>query len=368
LKCKVLFVVSSLEVGGIEMYLLRFLEFCQKELHSVVLCRSGKKGTLFSKYEDLGVKVDAKYINYLSMGNHFWLYSYLKRNNFDAICDFSGDFSGLILLLGKIIGVKKRISFYRESEYQFKRTMLKSFYAQVLNYLVKKNATAILSNSKVALNNFHPKRGLDGGKYKVIDNGVPFIKTSIEERTINRYKFKIPKNSIVIGHLGRYIAAKNHNYILSLVDVIVEKYPNVYFLLHGKGVEDAVNKISGNYVHNKHIITPGVCTDLVGFFSTIDLFVFPSINEGQPNALLEAMISKTPVIANSIESVKEIVPDEASIALFDGTINNFHIKIQAFLNLKKTQKLYDYSFVSNEVRKNHSPEEKFKEFLSELSV
>ena len=80
------------------------------------------------------------------------------------------------------------------------------------------------------------------------------------------------------------------------------------------------------------------------------------------------MISKTPVIANSIEPIKEIVPDEAAIALFDGTINNFHMKIQEFLNMNKSQKFYDYSFVSDEVRKNHSPEEKFKDFLSELSV
>jgi len=368
MKARTLFIVSSLEVGGVEMYLLRFLAFCKNELHPVVLCRSGVRGALAVDYEDLGVKVDVKYIGYLSLNNHFWLYSYLKRNNFSAICDFSGDFSGLIMLLGRVIGARKRISFYRESEYQFRKSKIKLIYAKVSNYLVKKNATVILSNSKVALNNFHPEWGLGGNKYKVISNGIPLIETSIDNRTIYRNKLKIPKNSVIIGHLGRYTAAKNHSYIISLVDTIVERYPNVYFLLYGKEVKEAVSKIARNYAHNKHIVTPGVCTDLASFFSTIDLFVFPSINEGQPNALLEAMISKTPVIANGIESIKEIVPDEAAIALFDGTIDHFQMKIQAFLNMKKSQKFYDYSLVSNKVRKNHSPEERFNDFLSELSV
>ena len=353
MKNKTLFIVSSLEVGGVEMYLLRFLALCNNELNPVVLCRKGKRGTLADDYEELGVNIDVKYIDYLSLNDHFWFYSYLKRNNFDAICDFSGDFSGLILLIGRITGTKKRISFYRESEPQFEKSILKSIYAKISNYLVKKNATAILSNSKVSLNNFHPNWDLGGNKYKVIGNGIPLIETSIEDRTMNRQELNIPKNSIIIGHLGRYAAAKNHGYILSLVDIIVQRYPNVYFLLYGKGVKDAVNEISRNSLHKKHIITPGVCTDLTSFFSTIDLFVFPSINEGQPNALLEAMISKTPVIANSIDSVKEIVPDEASIALFDGSINDFQMKIEAFLNMKKSKNFYDYSLVSNEVKKNH---------------
>ena len=368
MKNKTLFIVSSLEVGGVEMYLLRFLTLFNNKLNSVVLCRKGKRGTLADDYEELGVNIEVKHIDYLSLNDHFWFYSYLKRNNFDAICDFSGDFSGLILLIGRITGIKKRISFYRESEHQFKKSILKAIYAKISNYLVKNNSTAILSNSKVSLNNFHPKWDLDENKYKVIDNGIPYIETSNEDRNLNRQELNIPKDSIIIGHLGRYVAAKNHGYILSLVDPIVQKYPNVYFLLYGKGVKDAVNEISRNSLHKNHILVPGVCTNLSSFFSTIDLFVFPSINEGQPNALLEAMISKTPIIANSIDSVKEVLPDEASIALFDGSLNNFQMKIEAFLNNKHSKNLYDLSLVSNKIRINHLPEKKFEEFLAELTI
>lgn len=368
MKNRTLFIVSSLDVGGIEIYLLRFLKLFNSELNPVVLCRKGKGGALVDDYEKLGVNIKVKRINYLSLRDHSWFYSYLKRNNFDAICDFSGDFSGFILCIGRIIGIKKRISFYRESEHQFKKSILKSIYAKISNYFVNVNATSILSNSKVSLNNFHPNWHLEKDKYKVIGNGIPHIETSIESRNINRRKLKIPKNSFIIGHLGRYVAAKNHAYILSLVDTIVERYPNVYFLLYGKDVRDAVNKISRNFIHKKHIIAPGVCTNLASFFSTIDLFVFPSINEGQPNALLEAMISETPIIANNINPVKEVVPVEASLALFDGSINDFQIKIETFLDTTKTKDFYDYSLVGNKVRQNHLPEEKFREFLSELTV
>ena len=368
MKRKVLFIVSSLEVGGIETYLLRFLTMFSGEMHPIVLCRGGARGVLATDYEGLGVQVNSKDINFFSIRGYIWLYSYLKKNNFDAICDFSGDFAGFVLFLANSLGVKTRISFYRESEYQFRKSISKLIYVTVSNILVKKNATVVLSNSKVALNNFHPEWALGGNKYKVINNGIPFIKTSDDNRIAFRRQLKIPKKSVIIGHIGRYVPAKNHSYIISLVDSIVEKYPNVYFLLCGKGVEEAVNRTTGDCTYKEHIITPGVCKDLTSFFSTIDLFVFPSINEGQPNALLEAMISKTPVIANSIESVKEVVPDEAAIALFDGTANDFHNKIQTFLSMSKSEKLYDYCLVSDKVRKNHSPEVRFRDFLSELNI
>ena len=48
----------------------------------------------------------------------------------------------------------------------------------------------------------------------------------------------------------------------------------------------------------------------------MDVFIFPSYNEGQPNALIEATITGLPIVASNIPSIKETVSEEMNQVLF----------------------------------------------------
>ena len=56
--------------------------------------------------------------------------------------------------------------------------------------------------------------------------------------------------------------------------------------------------------------------DIPRVLKSLDCFIFPSLTEGQPNALIEAMISGVPFIASDIPPIKECVPEKYHYLLF----------------------------------------------------
>jgi glycosyltransferase involved in cell wall biosynthesis len=309
----ILFIVTSIEVGGIERYLLRFLKFLKlkKQFHTSVLCKSGRSGILKKEYENENADIILFKLGYFSFLDYWKFYKYLKKEKFDTVCDFTGDFSGMTLLIARLSGIQTRLAFYRGSEYQFNQSFIKVFYAKTMNFLVKKNATKVLSNSKTALNNFYPSWDENSGFYEVIYNGIPsFTKITDKEKSILRKEIGIPKNAFLIGHIGSYRHAKNHTQILEVAKQLTVEHENVFFFLCGADVKTYLEKEIKKINIEDRVFLYNVRSDIGDLLQIFDAFYFPSLNEGQPNALLEAMSIGVPFIASDIDSIREAVPLE----------------------------------------------------------
>ena len=79
----------------------------------------------------------------------------------------------------------------------------------------------------------------------------------------------------------------------------------MYFLLCGRGVKEGI----GVKNLNKRMIVSGVRFDIPEILQIMDAFYFPSISEGQPNALIEAIVSGLPFVASNIATIKESVSE-----------------------------------------------------------
>jgi len=364
---KVLFLVTALEVGGIETYLLRFLEYISKNntLDKSVLCKSGKSGVLEDKYKRTNTKIILHKLSFFSIKDYILLYFLLKKNRYDTICDFTGDFSGLVLFVAKLAKISRRIAFYRESEYQFIPTKSRLFYAKIMNILVKRNATKILSNSKTALNEFHPLWQQNMELYSIIYNGIPsFVKISELEKYSKKELLGIPQNAFVIGHVGRYTKAKNHKQIIKIAKLILNKHNNVYFLLCGRDVDIYLKEIVIELGLQDRIIMPGSRDDISDILQCMDIFYFPSLNEGQPNALLEAMSVGIPIVASNIKPIKEIFPKSYYKYLVSpNDISQTLSLLEAFI---KDDMEYPTKNIKDYVYKNFNIDILFNKFKNEL--
>lgn len=115
---------------------------------------------------------------------------------------------------------------------------------------------------------------------------------------------------LVIGHIGRFIGAKNHLFLLSILQELVPKCPTVKLLLVGDG--DLRAEIEAHAAHQgltDYIVFAGIQKDVAAALHSMDIFVFPSIYEGLGLVLLEAQASGVPCL------VSEAIQPEADIGL-----------------------------------------------------
>lgn len=361
---KTIFIVTSLDSGGIENYLLRFLRYFENKIEPIVICRGNHFGELEEEYLKINhiklVKVD---LTKFSIKSYNELYLYFKKNNEFTLVDFTGVYAGILFLLANLAGLKKRILFFRGSSHDFEPTFLKVLFVNFLKELGKINATKILSNSKAALNFYFPKRDISNNKYKVIYNGI-----DVEKMNFEKYKkvdFGIPINSFVIGHTGRYDRAKNQQTIVKIAEKICTKYPDIYFVLCGKNTDVFLKKqIEENIVLKEKVKLLGYRNDVSNILTLFDLYVFPSITEGQPNALIEAMVAKLPIVASNIDPILETTPSFFHPELIDPfDVDSFVNRIEEYYLSESKRASTNFSeWAINQF----SPSKLFSEFYSEL--
>lgn len=358
------FVVVSLESGGTENYLLRFLKYLLKEetnCNITIFCKGGKTGSLIGEYEKLGVTIDAFKLGYLNI-NSIKLFKKKLSSNFDVVCDLTGNFAGISMLLAKLNNVSVRIAFYRASTNHFKPTVLNLIYNKLMNRLVKKYATSILSNSNASFYYFYNSSHYKDDRFKVIKNG---INTELFSKELNqievRQKYNLPLNSYLVGHVGRLNSAKNFETIFKVAQAMKHVTINgkdIKFVFCGRETDSI--KFEEKLIQHEiqeSCFCLGQQLKVNEVLQCYDLFYFPSITEGQPNALIEALISGLPFVASNIETIKESIPDFA------------HECLVPPLNItKSTEKIIDIINNTNPIRlkdwaiNEYQAEKRFKEF------
>ena len=297
---KICFLLYGLNAGGIETYLLRFLKFYGNAISATVIVKNGEKGVLYDEYIKTGAKIVLMRMNYFNMNAWLMLFKFFTHEKPDAACDMGANFAGIPLTIARKAGIKKRVAFYRQSSHLFPLTWLNVVYANFVNWLVYKNATVILANSHHALNFYFGKK-IDS-RCKVIKNGVNKNLFDIKDsKNVLRKYFGLPADKIIVGHTGRVTPAKNHQTIIEVARRVCANNKNAVFVLAGNGTQDLPEQ--------NGLITLGYCSEIPKLLKTFDIFYFPSVTEGQPNSLLEAMISGLPFVASGIAPIMECVPE-----------------------------------------------------------
>jgi glycosyltransferase involved in cell wall biosynthesis len=108
--------------------------------------------------------------------------------------------------------------------------------------------------------------------------------------------------------VGRLAEQKGHRFLLEAMPAILSEHSDALLLLAGDGhllrdLQDRARPLGD------HVSFLGVREDVPPLMAAADLFVFPSLWEGQGNALLEAMAIGAPIVATDIPSTRETVTD-----------------------------------------------------------
>jgi glycosyltransferase involved in cell wall biosynthesis len=113
------------------------------------------------------------------------------------------------------------------------------------------------------------------------------------------------------GTAGRLSAVKNHALLLQAFQFVLQQEPRSVLLLAGRGeLEESLRRQAAELGIEGQVHFLGHRSDMPQVLKTLDCFVFPSLREGLPLALLEAMASALPVIASRVGGIPEVFSDE----------------------------------------------------------
>ena len=150
-------------------------------------------------------------------------------------------------------------------------------------------------------------------KIIVIYNGIDIEKfSSYDSSTIETYrkKYLIFENHLVFGVIGRIAEIKGHRYFIEASKKVSEKYPMCKFLIVGEGdkelTQNLKNQVDSMGLSNYFIFT-GYQKNIAELLEMIDIFVLPSLSEGLPFSILEAMAMKKPVISTNVGGIPELI-------------------------------------------------------------
>jgi glycosyltransferase involved in cell wall biosynthesis len=145
----------------------------------------------------------------------------------------------------------------------------------------------------------------------VIHNGVD-LKRYRHDRDPQpmRRSLSVPEETTLIGTVGRLVDQKGYPDLLEALHRIVRHGHKITALLVGEGpkrpeIETIIQKTGLSSVCR----LLGHRDDTPDIFASLDLFILPSLDEGLPNAVLEAMACGKPVIATTVGGTPEAVLD-----------------------------------------------------------
>jgi len=150
-----------------------------------------------------------------------------------------------------------------------------------------------------------------GEKISVVHNAIePQYLNSIEKVDL-RSKYGFTSNTMVYIAAGRFSREKGQIYLVKAAAVAIKQNPQLRFVLLGDGPDlSKVRNIVANLGCEGKILCPGFEKNLIGCIKGADVLVNPSLSEGLPNVVLEAMALGIPVVATAVGGVPEIITDQ----------------------------------------------------------
>ncbi len=291
-------------LAGAEIAAYNIAKYFTKKQHEVhvitTLYKDGKRETI-----DEGFFVHSilwPEIKFLG-GLFFWLNAFrqLKKIN-PNIMHFQGtDISLFTFFLIKI--QKKPFVVWAQGSDVYFQSKIK----RLTSKIILKNADSVIAlteDMKNHLKNIYEREIL------IIPNGIDLSKFEYLPKDNYYSKFGFEKNTKIILYVGTFRPVKGLKYLIEAMKIIGDKEKRLVIIGHGKEKDDLENLVKNlNLKDCVTFIGKTPNQEVIRFMASSDVFVLPSLSEGFPIVILEAMASGLPIVATKVRGLPEIFKD-----------------------------------------------------------
>jgi len=303
-KAKVAHIITDLDIGGAEMMLLRTLRnFKDNRYEHMVISLHPDKNSLREEIEKEGIKVYSLGLGMMNLPATFAkLLSILKTEKPQIVHNylFHADILGRIA--SRLARVPIVISSIRNENIGGR---IRELLLNITDFSVDR-VTAVSRNVADA----HLKRGTTRKQVDVIRNGIELGYHSREDADGIRRDRGVGRDTFLILTVANLEPKKGYTFLFDALSSIKKNGHDFKMLVVGFGKEEKKlrDKIMSLGLSDE-VELLGKRRDITGLLAASDLFVLPSLWEGLPNALLEAMAAELPVVATHVGGIPEVVID-----------------------------------------------------------
>lgn len=288
---RVLQIIGSVCGGGVETVIMNYYRNINrtKVQFDFVIEGSGND-ILEEEIRFLGgkiYKVESLKKNFLKY--MYQIYLIVKKNNYKIVHSNMNTLSIFSLSSAWAAGAPIRI-LHNHSTAE-KKEIIRSAIKYILRPLSPLFANKYVACSRAAAYWMYGYHMVDTGKVKIVNNAIntkkfhydPIIRKKI------RKELNISNDTLVIGHVGRFMYQKNHTFIIDIFNNVHKREKKSILLLIGDGElrYKIENKVK-NYNLVDSVVFLGIKKNVYDLYNVMDVFLLPSWYEGLPVVSIEA--------------------------------------------------------------------------------
>ena len=307
-KVRVVFVIDGLREDGAQKALYLVCKHLDQDRFQVSVISLSHHQDMLSKFHQLGIRTIVLGIRYpWQIGRLVALYRLLRKMQptiVNTLLSRSNSLGVLVAALAQvpIILASVRVCYPPE---RWARTLRERAVFRLVDCV-----TVVSSSTRQLV---IEELRVPADRVQLVANGIDMNEcTSIVDRTDLPFVSLHPEE-YVVGTVGRLHNQKGHRYLIEAAQRVLRTIPDVHFVIVGDGcLDDQLRAMACSLgVADRMTFTGRLAHDLtLSMISRMDLFVLPSLYEGMPNALLEAMALGRPVVASAVDGNLDVVVDD----------------------------------------------------------
>ena len=303
-KIRLMIITHDLAIGGLQQVVVNICRTINRDKFDVsVLCLRAL-GEFVPEVEKLGIKVfflpQKKGTDYFSF---FKVAKILKQEKIDVIHTHNtqpfidGTIGALMSGVRTIVHTDHGRQFPDKRRYMFAEWLMSHFVYKVVG-VSDHTSQNLIKYEKISRKKIMTiPNGIDGAKYNIVIN-----------KDQKKKEIGIKGNGPIIGLGVRLTEQKGITYLLQAMPKVIEVFPEITLIVAGDGpLENSLKQEAVNLGVDKNVLFVGPRLDMPELLKLFDLYVLPSLWEGLPMVILEAIAAGCPIIATDVGGIPSAV-------------------------------------------------------------
>lgn len=306
-KINLMYIIESMNNGGAEMLAIRLSDKIDHDLFNPVICSLSDSGPLKEVIKEKGIA-------HVSLGKGsgkdlklaYRLRRLLKEKDIHIVHTHNQGPLIYASLAMRFLPKKKLVhTEHINMETEISYSARHKTYQKILFRFLD----GFISIAMHLTNYFCANYGLRPEKVVTIPNGINVEEfTRIEKTRYLLDELALPDDTLLIGNISALRAQKDQITLLKAMEIIKVSLPKAKLIIAGDGDKASeLKEYSRTHDLDDSVYFLGYRSDTDKILSSLDIFVLPSLYEGLPLCLLEAMAAGIPVVATDVMGSNELV-------------------------------------------------------------